>query len=68
VIPHLNPSSYEQMKLQKTIYAGMIPKLDNAFAALNKGVTKVIIGKADHLQDLVAGKKGTLITNGHVSA
>jgi acetylglutamate kinase len=40
----------------------MIPKLDNAFAALNSGVQKVIIGKAEELQNLVTGTKGTTIT------
>ncbi len=39
----------------------MIPKLDNAFAALDNGVKKVIIGKAEQLQDLIAGISGTTI-------
>ena len=43
------------------IFEGMIPKLDNAFAALNSGVKKVIIGKAEHLTDLIAGTSGTTI-------
>ena len=42
----------------------MIPKLDNAFTALNKGVKKVIIGKAEDLEDLIAGTSGTTIING----
>ncbi len=29
----------------------MIPKLDNAFAALQQGVKRVIIGKAEELQN-----------------
>ena len=33
----------------------MIPKLDNAFAALNSGVNKVIIGKAEELDKLMKG-------------
>ena len=41
----------------------MIPKLDNAFAAINKGVKKVIIGKAENLVELLEGKKGTTIKN-----
>jgi acetylglutamate kinase len=41
----------------------MIPKLDNAFAALNSGVTKVIIGKAENLKELIAGTSGTSIVN-----
>ena len=45
------------------IFAGMIPKLDNAFTALNKGVKKVIIGKAEDLGELIAGTAGTTIIN-----
>jgi acetylglutamate kinase len=43
------------------IFAGMIPKLDNAFAALNSGVKKVIIGKAEQLHQLINGGAGTTI-------
>jgi acetylglutamate kinase len=43
------------------IFAGMIPKLDNAFAALQKGVKQVIIGKAEELDALVNGTGGTTI-------
>ena len=39
----------------------MIPKLDNAFIALNSGVKKVIIGKAEEIHQLIAGEKGTSI-------
>jgi len=39
----------------------MIPKLDNAFAALESGVTKVIIGKAEELDQLISGNSGTSI-------
>jgi acetylglutamate kinase len=52
---------YQQLRHQQIITAGMIPKLDNAFAALKKGVRKVIIGQAEKLPDLVAGRDGTLI-------
>jgi acetylglutamate kinase len=45
------------------IFAGMIPKLDNAFAALNSGVKKVIIGRAEELQQLLQGRAGTNIVN-----
>jgi acetylglutamate kinase len=39
----------------------MIPKLDNAFAALQAGVEKVIIGDATELSALIEGKTGTAI-------
>jgi acetylglutamate kinase len=41
----------------------MIPKLDNAFGALNSGVKKVIIGKAEKLNELIQGTSGTIIVN-----
>jgi acetylglutamate kinase len=61
VITSITQLSYKDLKEQKIIHSGMIPKLDNAFAALDKGVTMVIIGKAKQLQDLIAGKAGTSI-------
>lgn len=63
VITTINPASYQQLKSEKKIFAGMIPKLDNAFAALNSGVKKVIVGKAEALQQLIAGNAGTTIIN-----
>lgn len=44
IIPHLNASTYQQLKADKKITAGMIPKLDNAFDALYAGVCEVGIG------------------------
>lgn len=61
VINKLNPTSYQQLKSEQKIFAGMIPKLDNAFSALNAGVKKVIIGDAAKLDLLIAGKAGTTI-------
>ena len=61
VIPLINKSSYHQLKSDGVIATGMIPKLDNAFAALNSGVGKVIIGKAEQVKDLIKGKTGTAI-------
>jgi len=46
------------------IYEGMLPKLHNAFAALDKGVATVTIGKWDQLPELVKGISGTAIING----
>ncbi|MEP7376475.1 MAG: acetylglutamate kinase [Chitinophagaceae bacterium] len=64
VIHEINPAYYQQLKTKQKIFEGMIPKLDNAFAALGSGVKKVIIGKAENLDQLVAGKSGTTIVNG----
>ena len=63
VIPTINPSRYEQLKSKQKIFAGMIPKLDNAFAAINFGVKKVTIGKAEQLEKLINGEAGTNILN-----
>jgi acetylglutamate kinase len=61
IIPLLNPDLYESLKKSGKIFAGMIPKLDNAFAALHSGVSKVIIGKAENLPGLLNGSSGTSI-------
>lgn len=61
VIPQINAPYYSQLKQNNVIFAGMIPKLDNAFAALSKGVKKVIIGKAEQLAELAEGRSGTTI-------
>ncbi|MBI5856361.1 MAG: acetylglutamate kinase [Sphingobacteriales bacterium] len=69
VIPVITPSLFSELKAPLTgvgvpkIFAGMIPKLDNAFAALNSGVKKVIIGKAENLAGLIDGSSGTTIIN-----
>ena len=61
VISQINGEYYKQLKEQNVIFAGMIPKLDNAFVALNKGVRKVIIGKAENLGELTEGRSGTTL-------
>jgi len=63
VISSIDPTYYKELKAKEKIFAGMIPKLDNAFAALNSGVSKVIIGKAENLEELLAGRSGTAIVN-----
>lgn len=63
VIPVISPAYYGELKEKQLIFAGMIPKLDNAFVALDKGVHRVIIGKAEELEELVQGKSGTSINN-----
>jgi len=63
VIPEINPSYYQELKDKKKIFAGMIPKLDNAFAALKSGVNKIIIGKAEDLKQITEGKSGTAVIN-----
>jgi acetylglutamate kinase len=61
VIPRIDPTRYRALKEEGRIFAGMIPKLDNAFQALASGVGTVIIGQADNLPGLVGGNAGTAI-------
>lgn len=61
VITNINPAKYEILKADGIITDGMIPKLDNAFEAVSKGVKQVIIGHADDLQNLISGSAGTCI-------
>jgi len=61
VIPVLQAGYYQKLKKNQKIFAGMIPKLDNAFAAISHGVNQVIIGKGEELEKLIAGVAGTTI-------
>ena len=49
LISHIDADTYDALKQQGVINKGMIPKIDNAFAAVRQGVRKVIIKKADNL-------------------
>ena len=62
VIPKLTPALYERYREEKKIFAGMIPKIDNAFTAISAGVHKVIIGKAEELEKLISGTGGTSLS------
>ena len=61
VIARLTPALYAEHKAAGRINAGMIPKLDNAFAALNAGVKQVIICHADEVDRAINGAAGTVI-------
>jgi acetylglutamate kinase len=63
VVPTIDKGKYEDLKQKNLVFAGMIPKLDNAFSALQSGVKKVIIGKAENLEDLLNGRAGTTIVH-----
>lgn len=62
VIDKLTPAGYEEYKTAGIISKGMIPKLDNAFDALKKGVSKVIICHADDVAAAVNQGAGTTLT------
>lgn len=57
VISLITEESYEQLKADGIVSGGMIPKLDNAFAALHQGVSRVIITSANDIE----GENGTTI-------
>jgi acetylglutamate kinase len=63
VIRTIDPVIYKDLKEKQVIFAGMIPKLDNAFSAISNGVKTVIIGKAEQLSELINGSAGTTITD-----
>ena len=61
VINQITAQDFSELKEKEIITGGMIPKLENAFGAIDSGVNKVIIGHADELSALVAGNAGTWI-------
>lgn len=62
VITELNSKSYQQLLDNGTIADGILPKLENAFTAINKGVSEVLIGSAADLVKNMGDKtEGTLI-------
>nr|WP_315232248.1 acetylglutamate kinase [uncultured Flavobacterium sp.] len=54
VIENINQELYSKLKTEKAIHSGMIPKLDNCFNSLSKGVQKIKIGHHMMLQDKTA--------------
>jgi acetylglutamate kinase len=63
VITNINKEKYKQLLNEQKLFAGILPKIDNAFAAINAGVREVLIGNADDLIQNITGKTvGTLIT------
>ena len=57
VIPEITPEVFRNYVEQGVIQGGMIPKLDNAFSAINAGVQQVIITSAESL----GKQQGTVI-------
>ena len=56
VIPEIDPALFAELKTKGVITAGMIPKLENGFNALRRGVTSVVITNANGLS---GGLRGT---------
>lgn len=62
VIPLIDPEKYQQLLSENKLFAGIIPKIDNAFDAINAGVSEVLIGDAHDLKkNILSETSGTLI-------
>jgi acetylglutamate kinase len=63
VIRHLPKKKYEDLLPQGVFADGILPKLENAYAAIQTGVKEVLIGEAsDLLKNTGQVTEGTLIT------
>ena len=49
VIPHIDRALYERLKADGVVADGMLPKLENAFKAIDAGVKNVVICAAEYL-------------------
>lgn len=62
-IRHLNRKLYDDLMGKNAFADGILPKLENAFAAINAGVKEVLIGEAnDLIKNTGMETEGTLIT------
>jgi acetylglutamate kinase len=63
VIQHLPRKLYRQLLADKALIDGILPKLENAYAAIDAGVKEVLIGEAGDLKINTGPQTaGTLIT------
>jgi acetylglutamate kinase len=57
IVPHIDQNNYATLKAQEIVSGGMLPKIDNAFKAIQNGVSQVWIKHAKNLNNA----SGTLI-------
>jgi acetylglutamate kinase len=63
VITHLHKNLYTELLQTNAFVDGILPKLENSFAAIEAGVKEVLIGEATELlQNIGKETAGTLIT------
>ncbi len=64
IIPLINKKNYQELKDEKIISEGMIPKIDNAFNAIRNGVKSVRIMNSTHIDRYANGDTsvGTVIS------
>lgn len=60
-ISKLSFGDYDELKKSKKLFAGILPKIDNAFDAIKEGVKEVIIGNSSELTALINHSGGTKI-------
>lgn len=66
VISMLSYTEYQDLQRSGVIHSGMLPKLDNAFDTLRKGVASVIICQASALHDAVQSHNTAIGTRLHL--
>lgn len=62
VVKNVTSFRYKELKDSKSLFAGILPKIDNAFDAIINGVGEVVIGNSSKLSLLINGESGTKIT------
>ena len=62
VISRMDVELYKKLKQENRLYAGILPKIDNALFAANNGVAEIIIGNSSNLLQLLKGGIGTKIS------
>ena len=61
VINLINKQTYRQLLSEQKLFAGILPKIDNAFAAIDAGVKEVLVGDAkDVIKNTSSKTSGTL--------
>lgn len=62
VIKKINKEKYKKLVEEQKLFEGILPKIDNAFAAIDAGVKQVLIGDAkDLIKNTTEETEGTLI-------
>ncbi|MCZ2395742.1 MAG: acetylglutamate kinase [Chitinophagales bacterium] len=62
VIRQITPEGYAALKSGGKLFSGIIPKIENALQAVERGVEEVVIGNSEKLGDLITGISGTKIS------
>jgi acetylglutamate kinase len=62
LVSEIRLADYDELKADGTVSGGMIPKLHNAFEAIQGGVKDVYIGKSDELSGISSHSFGTRLT------